>query len=48
VFLVHYAHYTTFVYYEKVKVRGALGGSERIMGIPIISYGENSLDLRPT
>jgi hypothetical protein len=29
-------------------VRGALGGSERIMGISIISYGSNSLDLRPT
>jgi hypothetical protein len=28
-------------------VRGALGGSERIMGISIISYGKNSLDLRP-
>jgi hypothetical protein len=28
-------------------VRGALGGSERIMDISIISYGENSLDLRP-
>jgi hypothetical protein len=25
-----------------------LGGSERIMGISIISYGKNSLDLRPT
>jgi hypothetical protein len=28
--------------------RGALGGSECIMGISIISYGKNSLDLRPT
>jgi hypothetical protein len=27
---------------------GALGGSERIMGISIITYGKNSLDLRPT
>jgi hypothetical protein len=25
--------------------RGALGGSERIKGISIISYGKNSLDL---
>jgi hypothetical protein len=28
--------------------RGALGVSERIIGISIISYGKNSLDLRPT
>jgi hypothetical protein len=28
--------------------KGWLGGSERIMGIFIISYGKNSLDLRPT
>jgi hypothetical protein len=27
---------------------GALGSSERIMGISITSYGKNSLDLRPT
>jgi hypothetical protein len=27
---------------------GALGVSERIIGISIISYGRNSLDLRPT
>jgi hypothetical protein len=29
----------------KGEVRGALGGSERIMGISIIYYGKNSLDL---
>jgi hypothetical protein len=28
--------------------KGALGVSERIVGISIISYGKNSLDLRPT
>jgi hypothetical protein len=30
----------------KSYVRGALGVSERIIGIYIISYGKNSLDLR--
>jgi uncharacterized membrane protein YjfL (UPF0719 family) len=33
---------------KKGQVRGALGGSERIVGISIISYRKNSLDLRPT
>jgi hypothetical protein len=28
--------------------KGALGVSERIIGISIISYWKNSLDLRPT
>jgi hypothetical protein len=27
--------------------KGVLGGSERVMGISIISYGKNSLHLRP-
>jgi hypothetical protein len=27
--------------------KGCFGDSERIMGISIISYGKNSLDLRP-
>jgi hypothetical protein len=43
VYLVNYAHYTTIFCYDN-----ALGGSERIMGISIISYEKNSLDLRPT
>jgi hypothetical protein len=30
------------------KVTGALGISERIIDISIISYGKKSLDLRPT
>jgi hypothetical protein len=42
VFLVNYTHYKTPLFFF------ALGGSERIMGISIISYGKNSLDLRPT
>jgi hypothetical protein len=28
--------------------KGALGVSECIIGVSIISYGKNSLDLRPT
>jgi hypothetical protein len=28
--------------------KGCLGVSERIIGISIISYGKNSLDLQPT
>jgi hypothetical protein len=32
----------------KSYVGGALAGSERIIGISIIAYGKNSLDLRPT
>jgi hypothetical protein len=47
VFLVKYAHYTTF-FIMKSLGKGALRGSESIMGISIISYGKNSLDLRPT
>jgi hypothetical protein len=39
VFLVNCAHYATLFYYEV---------SEPIIGISIISYGQNSLDLRPT
>jgi hypothetical protein len=46
-FLVNYARYTTLFLLCKSPVSGALGGSERIMGISIISYGKNSLDLRP-
>ena len=35
---------------EPIVVSGrlSLGVSERIIGISIISYGKNSLDLRPT
>jgi hypothetical protein len=47
VFLVNYAHYTT-VFMMKSLGKGCFGRFKRIMGISIISYGRNSLDLRPT
>jgi hypothetical protein len=48
VFLVNYAYYATIFLLWKSELRGALGVSECIIGISIISYGKNNLDLRPT
>jgi hypothetical protein len=47
VFLVNYAYYATLFFFKKLG-KGALGVSECIIGISIISYGKNSLDLRLT
>jgi hypothetical protein len=46
-FLENYAYYATLFIMKKL-CKGALGVSERIIGISIIFYGKNSLDFRPT
>jgi hypothetical protein len=43
-FLVNYAYYATLFITKKLG-KGALGVSERIIGISVISTGEKSLDL---
>jgi hypothetical protein len=46
VFLVNYAYHANFFIMDKLGK--TLGVSERIIGISIISYGRNNLNLRPT
>jgi hypothetical protein len=47
VFLVNYAYYAHLFYYVKLG-KGCFGSFGTHIGISIIYYGKNSLDLRPT